>query len=228
MKEISIIVLLFICILSCNTEKINTSIIEPDTIIFEKEFRIECYKTKKTKDTIQKFYCRIFDTLNEKLFMEGSFLFEGDITPRPIHWIKRYQANGQLYQMSDYTAFTGNQESEINQVITFGRDSTDTIFKESHFLKHKLSFLNSDSVLISFKYRGLNEDISDYAFTLLDGTEKYIFRSNKPNISFSIPTLCFGNDSSVLFSMIKTYKENPSDEGEFMEHIFYDVELKEN
>ena len=206
----------------------DSSIIASDTIIFHEGLRIECIRTGKTRNSKQKFNFKAFDTITEKIFSEGSIIIKGDSTHHPIGWMMYYDTNGHLIQMVDFTAYADDKESEMNQIIIFGEDTMDTIFKESHYLKHKLSFLNEDSVLISFKYRGSNEDISNYAYTLLDSTNKYEFRSNKTSISFSIPILCFKNDSSILFSMIKFYKESPNDEGGFMEYIYYRVKLQEN
>jgi len=155
--------------------------------------------------------------------VKGNFFIYQNNKKLPIGWIMYYNKNGGIDGAKEYIVLDTRRQ-EINQFITFGKDSLDTLYSESKFLKHTFKYLNNDSIRIHLRFRGWRENISNYAYTVGD-TNKVVFHTNKPDISFDIPKTLFV-DSNLSIVMIKTCDSDSDKDCIIMEHIYYDIKMQ--
>ncbi|MDP2684502.1 MAG: hypothetical protein Q8P20_05620 [bacterium] len=223
MNNLKLIISIIILLGSC-TEDGNNNI--TDVTTKEIGYVLEGTFSRTIYDSLKIYDCCVYDSLSGRLVKSGEHIIYSDDSIQPIGWLKYWDTTGKLTKQIDFIAFQGSRVSEINQVIKFGSDTLDTLFYESKFLRHKLTYLDEDTVEIYLNYRGRMENESNYAFICLTGNkDEFVFRSTKPEIKFRIPIKNFLADSNIQVLMIKTNEIEKEPDMINMEHIYYDIDL---
>ena len=210
-------------IFSCNSEekKDRPSI---NKIFYEDNFRVEYYKKQLIMDTIPLYHCEIFDTSTNKLTGKGEFIKTKGDKFMPCGWVKTWDHSGKIDEAIKYDLFYNDSFIvDISQNIKFGIDSLDTIYSESSYFQHKLSFISNDSVNIRLWYRGKKQNESNFAFESVDKKNKFLYRTNKPYTSFNVPKYFF-KDSTLSLHMIQTYDHTKEGGGQ-MRLLYYKIKL---
>ncbi len=222
MKYVTLIILMTL-IFSCNSEekKDRPSI---KKIFYEDNFRVEYYKKQLIMDTIPLYHCEIFDTSTNKLTGKGEFIKTKGDKFMPCGWVKTWDHSGKIDEAIKYDLFYNDSFIvDISQNIKFGIDSLDTIYSESSYFQHKLSFISNDSVNIRLWYRGKKQNESNFAFESVDKKNKFLYRTNKPYTSFNVPKYFF-KDSTLSLHMIQTYDHTKEGGGQ-MRLLYYKIKL---
>jgi len=221
MRLILLIIIIFFVGCDSGNPKLHSN--NPDKIFYIKNCRFNCFKLRTIKDSITLYKCYGYDTLTNIIMVKGNYLIYKDNYKLPTGWVIYYNKNGGIDGAEEYCVFDVRRE-ELNQFIAFGKDSLDTLYSQSKFLKHTFKYLNNDSIRIHLRFRGWRENISNYAYTVGD-INKVVFRTNKPDISFDISKTLFV-DSNLSIVMIKTSDSDSGKDSIIMEHIYYDIKMQ--
>ncbi len=222
---LKILLLTIILFTSCQSEK--KEVANPDIVMQFREYRLEGFFSRINEDTLSVYDCFLYDTTSHKLYSHGECIISNDSFPLPFGWFNFWNTEGKLTGKTQYVLRNDSVKFDINQNITFGLDTTDTIYQESFFLKHYIKYLNKDTVEIQLKYRGYKENESNFAFIAkTDIHDEFVFRAQKPNIKFKLPIKKFIGDSNIRILMVRTNDVENAPDMIDMQFIDYDIELK--